>query len=89
MDSPAGYRVALTVSAERELHGLPAKAIARIVRRLEHLAVVPRPPGCKKLRGGTNEWRIRVGDYRIVYEIDDTVRTVDVTRIAHRREVYE
>ena len=57
--------------------------------RLEHLATSPRRPGCKKLKGGDHEWRIRVGDYRIVYEIDDKARTVDVTRIAHRREVYE
>jgi mRNA interferase RelE/StbE len=85
----SSYRVALTTSAEKELHGLPAKMIARIMPRLEHLAAAPRPPGCKKLKGGDNEWRIRVGDYRIVYEIDDTARTVDVTRIAHRREAYE
>jgi mRNA interferase RelE/StbE len=83
------YRVALTSSAEKELNGLPKKVIARIVPRLEHLASVPRPPGCKKLKGGDHEWRIRVGDYRIVYVIDDTARLVDVTRIAHQREVYE
>ena len=63
--------------------------VARIVPRLERLAASPRPPGCKKLKGGDKEWRIRVGDYRIVYEIDNLARTVDVTRIAHRREVYE
>ena len=83
------YRVALTSSAEKELHGLPQKVIARIVPRLEKLASVPRPPGCKKLKGGDYEWRIRVGDYRIVYIIRDAARSVDVTRIAHRREVYE
>lgn len=83
------YRVSLTVSAEKELHGLPAKMVARIVPRLEAPATAPRPPGCKKLKGGDNEWRIRVGDYRAVYEIDDTAQTVGVTRIAHRREVYE
>jgi mRNA interferase RelE/StbE len=60
-----------------------------MIPRIETLATIPRPPGCKKLKGGDKEWRIRVGDYRIVYEIDDTGRTVDVTRIAHRREVYE
>jgi len=85
----SSYRVALTASAERELHSLPAQVVARIVPRLEHLASAPRPPGCKKLKGGDKEWRIRVGDYRVVYEIDDRARTVDVTRIAHRREVYE
>ena len=84
----SSYRVALTATAEKELHGLPAKAVARIMPRLEHLVSAPRPPGCKKLKGGDDEWRIRVGDYRIVYVIDDTARTVDVTHIAHRREVY-
>jgi mRNA interferase RelE/StbE len=76
----------LAASAEKELDGLPSTVVARIVPRIERLAAAPRPPGCKKLRGGDNEWRIRVGDYRIVYEIDDSARTVDVTRIAHRRE---
>lgn len=84
----ANYRVALTASAEKELSGLPAREIARIVSRIEILADTPRPPGCKKLRGGDREWRIRVGSYRIVYVIDDMAKTVDVTRIAHRREAY-
>ena len=83
------YRVALAASAEKELSGLPSKVVARIMPRIESLAASPRPPGCKKLKGGDNEWRIRVGDYRIVYEIDDNAKAVDVTRIAHRREVYE
>jgi mRNA interferase RelE/StbE len=85
----ANYRVTLRASAEKELRALATKAIARIVPRLERLASVPRPPGCKKLKGGDNEWRIRVGDYRIVYVIDDTAKIVDVTHIAHRREVYQ
>jgi mRNA interferase RelE/StbE len=85
----SSYRVALAASAEKELHALPKKLVARIFPRLEHLSLAPRPPGCKKLKGGDKEWRIRVGDYRIVYVIDDTARTVDVTRIAHRREVYK
>jgi len=83
------YRVALASSAEKELHRLPKKVIARIIPRLEQLVSAPRPAGCKKLKGGDNEWRIRVGDYRIVYVIDDAARTVDVTQIAHRRDVYE
>ena len=82
----SSYRVALAASAEKELDALPAKVIARIMLRLEGLASAPRPPGRKKLKGGDNEWRIRVGDYRIVYEIDDAAKTVDVTRIAQRPE---
>lgn len=85
----SSYRVSLTSSAEKELNRLPKKVIARIMPRLENLVSIPRPAGCKKLRGGDNEWRIRIGDYRIVYVIDDSARTVDVTRIAHRREVYD
>ncbi len=82
------YHVALAASAARELQSLPANVVSRIVPRLEGLTANPRPPGCKKLHGGKREWRIRIGDYRVVYEIDDQARTVDVTRIAYRREVY-
>ena len=85
----ASYDVELTSSAERELKMLSGQLIARMVPRLESLASNPRPPGCKKLRGGDNEWRIRVGDYRLVYTIDDAKLLVEVTRIRHRREVYE
>ena len=85
----AEYRVALTTSAERELQRLTGPLVARLMTRLERLAADPRPAGCRKLQGGDREWRIRVGDYRIVYEINDRARTVDVTRIAHRRNVYD
>jgi mRNA interferase RelE/StbE len=85
----ASYRVVLTSSAEKELQGLSAQLNARIVPRLENLADNPRPPGCKKLQGGDKEWRIRVGSYRVVYTIDDAKSLVEVTRIRHRREVYQ
>ena len=85
----AKYRVALTSSAEKELSKLPSHLIARIIRRLEGLALNPRPPGCKKLKGGDTEWRIRAGDWRIVYTIDDSKLLAEVTRIRHRSEAYE
>jgi len=53
------------------------------------LAENPRPSGCKKLRGYKDQWRIRVGDWRVVYIVDDAAKRVSVTRVAHRREVYE
>ncbi|MGA2742416.1 MAG: type II toxin-antitoxin system RelE/ParE family toxin [Bryobacteraceae bacterium] len=71
----SSYRVVLTASAEKELHSLPAKAISRIVPSLERLASVPRPPGCKKLKGGHNEWRVRVGDYRVVSRLTTRPRS--------------
>ena len=84
----ASYRVALASSAEKELNKLPGQMVARIVPRLENLASNPRPSGCKKLKGGDLEWRISVGDYRVVYTIDDAKLRVEVTRIRHRSEVY-
>jgi mRNA interferase RelE/StbE len=83
------YRVVLTSSAERELKKLPADLVARIVPRLGSLASNPRPAGCRKLQGGDREWRIRVGDYRVVYTVDDRRALVEVVRIRHRSEVYE
>jgi mRNA interferase RelE/StbE len=85
----ASYRVVLTSSAEKEIKKLSSQLIGRIISRVERLATIPRPPGCKKLKGGDHEWRIRVGDYRVVYTIDDAKLLVEVTRIRHRSEVYE
>ena len=83
------YSVELKPSARKELERLTPTVIARIFPRLEMLADEPRPAGCKKLKGGQKEWRIRVGDYRVVYTIDDAKQRVSVTRIRHRSEVYE
>jgi mRNA interferase RelE/StbE len=85
----ARYSVELKPSARKELDCLSSKLNERIFPSLENLASNPRPAGCKKLKGGDNEWRIRVGDYRIVYTIDDAEFLVEVTRIRHRSEVYE
>ena len=85
----AKYAVALKPSAKKELESLSSKLIARIVPSLENLADNPRPHGCQKLKGGDNEWRIRIGDYRVVYVIDDAKSSVEITRVRHRREVYQ
>ena len=85
----AKYAVELKVSARKELERLPGKLIERIFPKLEALGEEPRPAGCKKLKGGQQEWRIRVGDYRVVYVIDDAKLRVSVTRIRNRSEVYE
>jgi mRNA interferase RelE/StbE len=83
------YWVALKSSAEKELLGLPDIVLTRIFTKIESLASNPRPTGSKKLRGGKDLWRIRVGDSRAIYAIDDETKVVQVMRIAHRREVYE
>ena len=61
----------------------------RIDRKILALADDPRPAGCKKLKGYKDQWRVRVGNWRVVYIVDDTAKLVSITRIAHRCEVYE
>ena len=87
--SVAEYTVELKRSAEKELARLPDDVLTRMIAKLEKLATDPRPDGCTKLKGGRDEYRVRVGDYRAVYAIDDVERSVSVTRIRHRRDVYE
>jgi mRNA interferase RelE/StbE len=84
----ADYAVTFARSARRELEGLEHQHIARVLGRIEGLAAEPRPSGAKKLQGSQQLWRIRVGDYRIVYAVNDRQRVVDVVRIRHRRDVY-
>jgi len=83
------YAVEVKPPARKELESLPDNVLARVVRKLESLGHTPRPVGCKKLKGHKDQWRVRIGDWRVVYIIDDAAEVVSVTRIAHRREVYE
>lgn len=85
----SNYSVELKPPARKELEALPDNVLARVVRKVESLGHAPRPAGCKKLRGYKDQWRIRVGDWRVVYIIDDAAKLVNITRIAHRREAYE
>ena len=85
----AKYSVELKSSARKELERLPVKLIQRIFPKLEALGSEPRPAGCKKLKGGQRDWRIRVGAYRVVYTIDDEKLLVSVMLIRHRSEVYD
>jgi mRNA interferase RelE/StbE len=85
----ADYSVTFSRSAQKELEALSNPLIQKIFSKIESLSNNPRPPGCAKLQGFSNLWRIRIGDYRVVYSIDDISKTIDITRIRHRREVYE
>lgn len=84
----ASYRVIFKPSAGRALRSLPNAVQLRIVAAIDDLSHQPRPPGCVKLAGGENLWRIRIGDYRVVYAIDDKVLIVTVVKIGHRGDVY-
>ncbi len=82
------YRVLLERGAEKDLNRLDLDIHNRVIAAIQALAANPRPAGCRKLVGGKNDWRIRVGNYRVLYEIADEIRVVRVNRVRHRREVY-
>lgn len=83
------YSIEIKTSAQKEMDLLSDPLFARVDKRILRLADDPRPQGCRKLRGQKDIWRIRVGDYRVIYSIHDATRTVSILRIAHRREVYD
>jgi len=83
------YAVQLSPAAARELRKFDPAVRRRIQAVLELLAEEPRPPAAMRLVGGAGEWRVRTGDYRVIYEIHDDRLVVLVLRMAHRREVYD
>lgn len=82
------YSLVIKRSAEKELKAVPSGDLKRVVDRIRGLAQQPRPSRCEKLSGESERYRIRQGDYRIVYGIDDTARRIEIVKIGHRREVY-
>ena len=83
----ASYRLLIKPSAAKELEGIPLKDRQRLVKRIQALADEPRPPGCEKL-SGSDRYRIRQGNYRVVFGIEDDQLVVVVVKAGHRRDVY-
>jgi len=81
------YAVSILRRAQKELGQLSSPSFERVCDAIQSLASNPRPPGCRKLVG-RDGWRIRVGDYRVIYEIDDPALTVLVLHVGHRRDIY-
>lgn len=84
----AQYTVEIKASASKELIHLEAALGSRVSQAIDTLAVNPRPPQCKKLKGGKDSYRIRIGKIRVLYQIDDRGKSVMVYAIGQRREVY-
>jgi mRNA interferase RelE/StbE len=82
------YTVQLLPAAVRAIRKLPPEARTRVAAAIELLGDDPRPPAAKKLTGRP-EWRVRTGDYRVLYRIEDSVLTIVIVHAGHRREVYE
>lgn len=84
------YQINITKHAFKEIIGLPAKISKQVSLTIDELAVNPRPVGCKKLKGEKEYlWRVRVGDYRIIYKIEDVVKVIEIRKVGHRKKVYE
>ena len=83
----ASYEIVFKASVAKDLRAIPKRDVARILARIDALAADPRPPEARKL-SGEEKYRLRQGDYRILYAIDDTVITVTVVKVGHRRDVY-
>lgn len=83
----ASYRLTFRESVAKDLRAVPKSDVARILARIDQLAENPRGPGCQKL-SEQERYRVRQGDYRIIYEIRDDVLIVIVVQVGHRREVY-
>jgi mRNA interferase RelE/StbE len=83
----AEYRIDIKKSAIKELEDIPRKDLRKIIARIRSLARNPRPHGSQKL-SGQEQYRIRQGDYRIVYSIKDKDSLIDIVKIGHRREIY-
>ena len=85
----ADYSVTFARSARKEVEVLSKSLVERIISKIDALGENPRRPGCRKLRGYINLWRIRVGDYRIIYSVYDEREDVDIVAIRHRSEAYD
>lgn len=82
------YKILFKASAQKELKKLPKQTYLLIKEAIDKLATNPRPKQSRKLVGGTSQWRLRVGDYRIVYEIIDKQLIIEIVRVKHRKDVY-
>lgn len=84
----AKYKIQIKPSAVKELEKLPRKDLKKIISKIKSLSDDPRPPGCEKL-SGDEKYRIRQGNYRIVYAIEDDILIVFVVKIGHGRDIYK
>ena len=83
------YEVFIKPAAQRQLKKLPRAVQADLIALIERLTENPRLPGCKKLKGRQNQYRIRLSDYRVIYSVEDMALVIRVIKVGHRRDIYE
>ncbi len=84
----ASYQIEWKRSARKELRKLPSNMIEKIMEEIETLGKNPFPSGCRKLSGSEQTWRIRIGNYRVIYDIFSSILVIEIIRVAHRKDVY-
>ncbi len=84
----ASYEIEWRRSTKGDLKSIPHEQVARIIQKIGELTQEPRPSGCAKLTGSDCAYRIRVGDYRVIYEIYDARVIIEVIKVAHRKDIY-
>jgi mRNA interferase RelE/StbE len=82
------YKIEIKKSAQKELKNLPDKALKKVIEKIGSLVTNPRPAGCKKL-SGDEKYRIRIGNYRVLYSIEDEILVIFIVKVGHRKDVYE
>jgi len=82
------YKIEIKKSATKEIERLPRSILKRVLEKIQSLSEAPRPSGCKKLTAD-EKYRLRVGDYRILYSIEDDILVIYVVKVAHRKKVYD
>lgn len=82
------YAIVISKSVQKQIDNLPNDVALRVIEKMQNLASEPRPDGIVKLKGSDNEYRIRIGDYRVRYEIDDESQLVQILQCKHRKDVY-
>lgn len=85
----ANYKIEITASAEKSLKKIPKKDLGKVIEAIQVLAISPFPSGCRKLKGEEDVYRVRQGNYRIIYEVIDKKLIVLVLKIGHRKDIYK
>jgi len=83
------YMIVISKSVQKQIDNLPNDVAPRVIEKIQNLASEPRPDGIVKLKGSDNEYRIRIGDYRVRYEINDESQLVQILQCKHRKDVYK
>ncbi|GIK58825.1 MAG: type II toxin-antitoxin system RelE/ParE family toxin [Chloroflexi bacterium] len=82
------YQIEWKHSAQKELRKLPAEMIQKIMEAVDALSENSFPPGCRKLAGSDQTWRIRIGNYRVIYNVFSATLVIEIVRVAHRKDAY-